>query len=84
MITARRSRLVEVIGEVPAGDVNGENTIFATQYQYRQGTPRVYLNGVRLRAGSDNDYTLGEGRTNVILKTPPSSGDVVLVDYIRE
>lgn len=62
----------------PTGDVDGANVTFRLPKAPATNGERVYLNGVRMRSGSGNDYTIAG---NVItMATAPLSGDILLVD----
>lgn len=68
-----------VVGEVPAGTLNGTNTNFTLVSAPVAGTQQVYLNGLRQNIGAGNDYTIA---TNTItFAVAPISTDVILVDY---
>lgn len=70
-----------VTEETPSGTINGSNTSFTLANTPTSGTLRLYLNGVRLKSGAGNDYTLS---TNIItFTTAPISGDVILADYMK-
>jgi hypothetical protein len=70
-----------VIEETPSGTINGSNVTFNLANTPTAGTLKVYLNGLRLKSGAGNDYTLS---TNIItFATAPISGDVILVDYMK-
>src|SRR3990167_583498 len=62
----------------PSGTVNGANAAFTLEKAPRKNGERVYLNGVRMRSGSDNDYTISN--KTITFNTAPLTGDVILVD----
>lgn len=67
--------------ETPSGIVNGVNVTYTLAYTPSSGTLVLFLNGVRLKSGAGNDYTLS---TNIIsMTTPPVSGDVLIADYMK-
>jgi hypothetical protein len=70
-----------VTEETPSGSINGSNTYFTLANTPTTGTVKVYLNGIRLKSGAGNDYTMGTTAINMI--TAPVSGDVLLVDYMK-
>lgn len=70
-----------VFGEAPSGTVNGSNATFTLASAPLAGTLRLYQNGLRLREGAGNDYTLS-GNT-ITFNTPPASGDILLADYLK-
>jgi len=66
---------------IPSGDIDGSNTAFTLPDTPTAGTLRLHLNGMRLRSGAGNDYTLS---TNTItMATAPISGDVLIADYMK-
>lgn len=63
--------------ETPAGDVNDVNTDFTLSQTPVASTLRVYLNGIRQKAGLN--FTLA---TDVIsFAVAPFTGDVIIADY---
>lgn len=72
----------QVIEEVPSGAINGTNTAFTIANTPVAGSVRLYLNGVRLRSGAGNDYTIS-GNTITMLYAP-ATGDVLIADYIKQ
>lgn len=70
-----------VTEETPSGTINGVNVTFTLSTTPTSGTLKLYLNGVRLKSGAGNDYTLS---TNIIsMTTAPISGDVLLADFMK-
>ena len=69
-----------VFGESPSGTIDGTNTNFTLANTPQAGTLRVYLNGLRQQEGAGNDYTVS-GNT-ITFTTAPSTGDVILADYV--
>lgn len=70
-----------VFNEVPSGSVNGSNTSYTLAYTPTAGTLQLYLNGIRLKSGAGNDYTIS---TNTItMTTAPVTNDVLLCDYMK-
>ncbi len=79
--TAAGGTFIPVTSEVPAGSLNGTNTVFTLTFTPTAGTTRVFLNGLRLKPGSGNDYTAA---TNTLtFSEAPLAGDQILVDYFR-
>lgn len=70
-----------VIREVPAGTINGSNTVFTLASTPDSGKELVFLNGILQNAGAGNDYTIA-GAT-ITFTTAPKSGDVILVCYTK-
>jgi hypothetical protein len=70
-----------VTEETPSGSVNGSNTSYTLAYTPTSGSLKLYLNGIRLKSGAGNDYTIS---TNTItMATAPISGDVLIADYLK-
>jgi hypothetical protein len=66
---------------IPSGNIDGSNTAYTLPDTPTAGTLRLHLNGMRLRSGAGNDYTIS---TNTItMATAPISGDVLIADYIK-
>jgi hypothetical protein len=66
--------------EVPAGAMNGSNTVYTTSAAYIAGQLSVYLNGLRQRAAG-NDYSETTSTTFTMVQ-PPHAGDVLTVDFV--
>ncbi len=65
----------------PSGTIDGSNTAFTLPDTPTAGTLRLHLNGMRLKSGAGNDYTIS---TNTItMATAPISGDILLCDYMK-
>lgn len=62
----------------PTGSINGSNTAFVLPKAPKTDSERVYLNGVRMRKGSDNDYTVSA--KTITFNTAPLTDDIILVD----
>lgn len=67
---------VPVVGQIPAGAVDGVNTVFTTAQLYRTNTIAVYLNGLR-----ESHFTETTS-TSITLGSPPLAGDEIIVDYV--
>ena len=70
---------VEVFSEVPAGTINGSNTLFTLAFTPTAGTLALYLNGLRLKL--TEDYTLATNTITFVVA--PISGDRLLADYLH-
>lgn len=64
------------------GDRNGINKIFTIPHNYYPGTPRVYLNGLRLQKNIGWDY-IEASQNRIDLNYPVQSTDLLLIDYIK-
>ena len=67
------------VEEVPTGTINGSNATFTLSRTPRPGSVRVYLNGLRQRTGSGNDFTIS-GLT-ITFATAPPTGSNLFCDY---
>ena len=67
-----------VFGEVPAGAINGSNTVFALAQVPYGGSAALFYNGLKLTAGTD--YTVS-GSTLTMARAP-AGGDVITVNYV--
>lgn len=65
--------------EVPSGSINGSNTAFTLANTPVAGSEHVHLNGVLLRSGGGNDYTISG--TTITMATAPLSGEFIVVSY---
>lgn len=63
---------------IPTGSINGINADFILPKTPAKNGERVFLNGVRMRSGSTNDYTIAS-RT-ITFSTAPLTNDIILVD----
>lgn len=68
-------------GETPTGVVNSSNTIFQTLNLYRYNTVRVYINGLRKK--KTTDFTENVNQRTLTFVVAPTSGAVILVDYLK-
>ena len=75
---------VIVSGETPSGAINGVNDTFTTSVNFKPTTTHLYKNGVRLAEGPLNDYVEEVDHMTLTLAVPPTGGDVLLVDYVKE
>lgn len=62
----------------PTGTINGTNPIFTISPAF--SSLNLYKNGVRLKPGAGNDYTVS-GST-ITMATPPATGTVLLADIV--
>lgn len=70
-----------VTGETPSGTVNGSNDTFTIASTPLTGTVRVYLNGIRQKSGSGNDYQISGSTITFEAGNIPQTDDVILADY---
>ena len=62
----------------PTGAINGSNTAFVLPKAPKTNSEKVFLNGVRMRKGSSNDYTVSN--KTITFNTAPLTNDIILVD----
>lgn len=63
--------------ETPSGDIDGNNRIFQTVYNFNVSALWVYLNGLLLNS-ADYDIILPN---KFMLSEAPEEGDLIIVDY---
>ena len=71
-----------VDNETPGGVKNGSNVTFTTFYNYKPGTTKLFVNGVRQREGVGFDY-LEAGTNQLTLSIAPIVSDILLIDYSK-
>lgn len=64
--------------ETPSGSINGSNTSFTLANTPTSGTLDLFMNGIRLKGGS-NDYAIS-GNT-ITMTTAPVTGDTLYANY---
>lgn len=70
-----------VTGETPSGTIDGSNATFTLAHTPTSGSLALYANGVRLKSGSGNDYTISTATITFLSGAIPVSGDVLQGDY---
>lgn len=65
--------------ETPTGLINGSNAAFTIANTPVSGSEHVYLNGMLLRSGTGNGYTIAG--TTITLTTAPLTGEWLQVSY---
>ena len=81
MIVLRELRK-DIIGEELSYQCDGSTDTFTTDYDFKIGTLRVYVNGQRLI--KDTDYTVVASNQFKIIHYVPKSWFDILVDYRRD
>lgn len=74
------------------GAINGVNTVFQTAVPFLHNALNseiFYVNGVRQRNGSGNDYVASEsvplaGYDTITMEYPPRNGDVLTIDFYAQ
>jgi len=69
-----------ILGETPAGSINGGNSIFVLVNAPSADTLRLYRNGQRQTMGTD--FSLSGNTLTFISTSIPQPGDVLAADYI--
>jgi len=77
-VDANNSTL-QIRNETPTGTINGTNVTFTLANTPYTNNLRLYKNGVRLKPGAGNDYTIS-GNT-ITMATAPATGTALLADY---
>jgi hypothetical protein len=70
-----------VFNEAPTGSINGSNTTFTLANTPTSSTISLYQNGIRLKPGAGNDYTVSGATITMI--TAPMTGDYLSADYMK-
>lgn len=71
---------IEIVGEIPTGNINGSNAIFQSAFDFDPATVKVYLNGLRQKIV--DDYNL-IGTREILLTNSPNTNEILLMDYIK-
>ena len=82
-LVAQAGTSTAVAGEVPAGSIDGTNATFTLAFTPAAGSLKVYRNGLKLREGSDNDYTVSANSITFTADARPEPGSSIEVDYER-
>ena len=67
--------------EVPSGNMNGSNMVFTLAHTPVSGSVQVFWNGLLMKPGTGNDYTISGSTITFITATSPISTDNILVNY---
>lgn len=68
-----------VFYEIPAGDINGSNTVFQPAYEFEEATLNVFRNGLLQRI--QDDYFIDNGRIQFF--DAPLQGDYIIISYLK-
>jgi len=74
---------VPVYAETPAGTINGTNVTFTLAETPLAGSLMLFRNGVLLKAGAGNDYTLSAATITFEAGEAPDTGAVLLAYYAK-
>ncbi len=70
-----------VFEEIPTGTINGSNTAFTLANAPIAGSVILFLNGIRLRSGAGNDYTISGAAITMLYA--PATGDSLIATYLK-
>lgn len=80
IFAAASSSINFIVGETPAGAVNGSNKDFTLAHNpITAGSQVGYLNGLRQQPGAGKDYTIAGNVVSFIIAPP--TGSIILFDY---
>lgn len=68
-----------VDNEVPSGAINGSNVTYTLANTPVSGSVHLYINGVRAKVGSGNDYTISSA--TITMEYALATGETLLADY---
>jgi hypothetical protein len=77
--TYSTSSNTELRGEIPIGDIDGENEMFVLQRTPVSGTEHIFLNGILQAPGENFDYVLKDNL--LVFNEAPAAGSLVICDY---
>ena len=69
------------VEETPSGTINGSNDTFTLSNSPLSASLNLYLNGLRMRAGASNDYTITGTSITFDPDMIPQSGDSLIASY---
>jgi hypothetical protein len=69
----------QIVGETPAGTIDGANSVFALRNVPSPGTVAVYKNG--LRQAASQDFSAAGTQISFSARSTPQPGDALLADY---
>ena len=78
-VTTEAAAGVWVRDETPSGAINGSNVTFTLANTPISGSVVLWLNGLRLRSGAANDFTVSG--VTITMNYAPASGDSLISDY---
>ena len=81
--SAMASNGLPVDAETPTGTVNGTNLVFGLAFSPITGSLMLFRNGLLLRAGSGNDYTLSAATITFEAGEAPATGAILTAFYRR-
>lgn len=82
LATDQNTVVTQVDNETPSGTIDGVNAAFTlANNPDPDSSLRLSLNGLRMRSGAGNDYTLSGVTITFETDQIPQTGDVLLADY---
>jgi len=82
LATDQNTVVTPVENETPSGTINGVNAAFTlANNPDPDSSLRLSLNGLRMRAGAGNDYTLSGATITFETDQIPQTEDILLADY---
>lgn len=69
-----------VVGEVPTGLVNGSNATFTTAFAFIPESVEVKINGLTQKKVTHYNTS---GTTTILFTDSPTTGEIILVNYIK-
>lgn len=78
LCTYSKVEKMEIMGEIPIGQIDEINCVFALKYIPDNETEQIYLNGLLQK--SEDDYSIINNY--VTFSEPPVSGSIIICNYI--
>lgn len=69
-----------VFGEVPSGAINGSNATFTSAFAFIPETVQLINNGLQLKKVDEFNTS---GSNTITMITSPTTGEIVLINYIK-
>jgi hypothetical protein len=74
-----KTSLREILNEIPSGEINGMNNVFVLNNIPILGSENIYLNGILLINGENDDYVI---KDNIVtLVEYPGPGELITCTY---
>ncbi len=72
----------QVFEDVPSGVIDSANDTFVLSSTPITGTVQLFKNGLRMRSGASNDYTISTATITFNAAQIPQTGDSLFADYL--
>lgn len=84
LITGNYEVYNDWIEETLTGTIDGSNKVFTTQHNYKSGTTRVFINGLKQKLGVG--YSETDSNEITFSESPSAVGfiDELIINYIKE